>query len=159
MGASCRFTRIDIIANDIWYWLFSLQILCAEATPKLILQLMGLKGVSISHIKSHLQMYRSSSSSNNNNNPPNGPLDHREDHCAYGNNTAAVVPNQINACYALPCHGVDNPSYPYQMWVSKQIMNPVLGFSHMYSCVIEHGSWIAVQTTVDRRSSQYLGGE
>ncbi|KAK1612517.1 hypothetical protein QYE76_036190 [Lolium multiflorum] len=86
-----------------------------EATPKLILQLMGLKGVSISHIKSHLQMYRSSSSSNNNNNPPNGPLDHREDHCAYGNNTAAVVPNQINACYALPCHGVDNPSYPYQI--------------------------------------------
>ncbi|GJM97707.1 hypothetical protein PR202_ga14653 [Eleusine coracana subsp. coracana] len=33
-----------------------------EATPKRILQLMGVKGVSISHIKSHLQMYRSSSS-------------------------------------------------------------------------------------------------
>lgn len=33
-----------------------------EATPKRILQLMGAKGVSISHIKSHLQMYRSSSS-------------------------------------------------------------------------------------------------
>ncbi|KAI4970153.1 hypothetical protein ZWY2020_001067 [Hordeum vulgare] len=31
-----------------------------EATPKRILQLMGAKGVSISHIKSHLQMYRSS---------------------------------------------------------------------------------------------------
>nr|ACG28155.1 myb-like DNA-binding domain, SHAQKYF class family protein [Zea mays] len=34
-----------------------------EATPKQILQLMGVKGVSICHIKSHLQMYRSSSSS------------------------------------------------------------------------------------------------
>nr|CAB3471135.1 unnamed protein product [Digitaria exilis] len=37
-----------------------------EATPKRILQLMGVKGVSISHIKSHLQMYRSSSSSGTN---------------------------------------------------------------------------------------------
>lgn len=34
-----------------------------EATPKRILQLMGAKGVSISHIKSHLQMYRASISS------------------------------------------------------------------------------------------------
>ncbi|CAN6193619.1 unnamed protein product [Urochloa humidicola] len=41
-----------------------------EATPKRILQLMGVKGVSISHIKSHLQMYRSSSSSSTHTHQP-----------------------------------------------------------------------------------------
>lgn len=68
-----------------------------EATPKRILQLMGVKGVSISHIKSHLQMYRSSSSSSSSTHhqsslqkltstaASNSKLVFlsREDHCAY----------------------------------------------------------------------------
>ncbi|CAL5039900.1 unnamed protein product [Urochloa decumbens] len=68
-----------------------------EATPKRILQLMGVKGVSISHIKSHLQMYRSSSSSSTGTHTHQPSLQkststsnskqrvflNREDHCVY----------------------------------------------------------------------------
>ncbi|XVF58459.1 hypothetical protein PTKIN_Ptkin07bG0068600 [Pterospermum kingtungense] len=36
-----------------------------RATPKRILQMMSVKGLKISHIKSHLQMYRSWKDSNN----------------------------------------------------------------------------------------------
>ncbi|XP_062229538.1 myb family transcription factor MPH1-like [Phragmites australis] len=75
-----------------------------EATPKRILQLMGVNGVSISHIKSHLQMYRSSSNSSTlqtslqkltTTTPSNSKrvFVNREDHCAYasqdGNTTAS----------------------------------------------------------------------
>uniref|UniRef100_A0ACD5UI88 Uncharacterized protein n=1 Tax=Avena sativa TaxID=4498 RepID=A0ACD5UI88_AVESA len=89
-----------------------------EATPKRILQLMGVKGVSISHIKSHLQMYRSSSS-NNSDTPANAFVNHREDHCvddaSRDRNNMAAASDMINAfSYTVPRRGAHHVS-PYQI--------------------------------------------
>uniref|UniRef100_A0A453SYL6 HTH myb-type domain-containing protein n=1 Tax=Aegilops tauschii subsp. strangulata TaxID=200361 RepID=A0A453SYL6_AEGTS len=69
---------------------------CAEATPKRILQLMGTKGVSISHIKSHLQMYRSSSSGSGSSNPPHASVNRCQDHCVDGHITATSASDRID---------------------------------------------------------------
>uniref|UniRef100_A0ACD5ZEQ9 Uncharacterized protein n=1 Tax=Avena sativa TaxID=4498 RepID=A0ACD5ZEQ9_AVESA len=86
-----------------------------EATPKRILQLMGVKGVNISHIKSHLQMYRSNPSNININSPPNASVD-RQNNCVDGNNTATAS-DKINASsYVMACssaHQYSSP--PYQI--------------------------------------------
>uniref|UniRef100_A0A0D9WT46 HTH myb-type domain-containing protein n=1 Tax=Leersia perrieri TaxID=77586 RepID=A0A0D9WT46_9ORYZ len=93
-----------------------------EATPKRILQLMGVKGVSISHIKSHLQMYRSGSSNSNpvslqkltshtvSNINKRAFID-REDHYIYASedrNTATSDKN--NTCTILRCSRSSMPS-------------------------------------------------
>ncbi|KAK1612520.1 hypothetical protein QYE76_036193 [Lolium multiflorum] len=87
-----------------------------EATPKRILQLMGEKGVSISHIKSHLQMHRSSSSNNSNNSdtPANTFVDHHQDQCvddASQEWNPAAASNMINAssCKVRRCRGARPP--------------------------------------------------
>uniref|UniRef100_A0A453SYJ8 HTH myb-type domain-containing protein n=1 Tax=Aegilops tauschii subsp. strangulata TaxID=200361 RepID=A0A453SYJ8_AEGTS len=67
-----------------------------EATPKRILQLMGTKGVSISHIKSHLQMYRSSSSGSGSSNPPHASVNRCQDHCVDGHITATSASDRID---------------------------------------------------------------
>jgi len=99
-----------------------------EATPKRILQLMGVKGVSISHIKSHLQMYRSSSNSSSahqsslqkstSSSNSKRVFLNREDHCAYASpdgNTAASDKN----IYAALLRGCSQSS-PYQIIPSLQ---------------------------------------
>ncbi|KAF7098054.1 hypothetical protein CFC21_099823 [Triticum aestivum] len=88
-----------------------------EATPKRILQLMGTKRVSISHIKSHLQMYRSSSSSSGSgNNPPHASVNHRQDHFIDGNITATSASDRIDIpSYAVFRRGHHSMSPPYQI--------------------------------------------
>uniref|UniRef100_A0ACD5ZCC0 Uncharacterized protein n=1 Tax=Avena sativa TaxID=4498 RepID=A0ACD5ZCC0_AVESA len=91
-----------------------------EATPKRILQLMGVKGVSISHIKSHLQMYRSSSS-NNSDTSADAFVNLRQDHCVDDesrdkNNMAAAL-ERINTSSSYTVHrrGAHHLSPPYQI--------------------------------------------
>lgn len=98
-----------------------------EATPKRILQLMGVKGVSISHIKSHLQMYRSSSSSSSSTHHQSSLQKltstaasnskrvflSREDHCVYASqdgNTPASSDKNIYTMLRGSSH-----SSPYQI--------------------------------------------
>ncbi|VAI92183.1 unnamed protein product [Triticum turgidum subsp. durum] len=87
-----------------------------EATPKRILQLMGTKGVSISHIKSHLQMYRSSSSGSGSSNPPHASVNRRQDHCVDGNITATSASDRIDVpSYAVFHRGHHSISPPCQI--------------------------------------------
>ncbi|VAI92182.1 unnamed protein product [Triticum turgidum subsp. durum] len=90
-----------------------------EATPKRILQLMGAKGVSISHIKSHLQMYRSSSSNTTCNGLPNASVASRRDHRVVdgpGHRNGNDMGERTNdaSSYAVPPHG-HRSLPPYQL--------------------------------------------
>ncbi|XP_037456426.1 transcription factor HHO1-like [Triticum dicoccoides] len=100
-----------------------------EATPKRILQLMGAKGVSISQVKSHLQMYRSSSSNTNSNGgPPNASVDRRRGHRAintswngHGNDMAAASGRIDASSCTVPPHG-HRSSPPYQIPSIEEVL-------------------------------------
>jgi SHAQKYF class myb-like DNA-binding protein len=93
-----------------------------EATPKRILQLMGVKGVSISHIKSHLQMYRSGSSNSNHpvslqkltsatvNNISKREFVNSEDRCIYASGDRNTASSDKNTYTILRCGRSSMPS-------------------------------------------------
>ncbi|OEL26827.1 hypothetical protein BAE44_0012154 [Dichanthelium oligosanthes] len=97
-----------------------------EATPKRILQLMGVKGISISHIKSHLQMYRSSSNSSTHQSSLQKSTStsnskrvflNRKDHCMYASPDGNTPASDKNI-YAM-LRGCSRSS-PYQIPPSLQ---------------------------------------
>ncbi|XP_062178736.1 myb family transcription factor MPH1-like [Phragmites australis] len=104
-----------------------------EATPKRILQLMGVKGVSISHIKSHLQMYRSSTNSSTHpaslqkltettTSNSKRVFVNREDHCVYASQDGNVTASDKNiytmfrSCSQSSPYGIPSLGEVYRSW-------------------------------------------
>ncbi|KAK3131058.1 hypothetical protein QOZ80_6BG0501480 [Eleusine coracana subsp. coracana] len=107
-----------------------------EATPKRILQLMGVKGVSISHIKSHLQMYRSSSSNSSSHQASHQKLTstaasnnnnkcmflNREDQCVYTSHDGNAAASSDKNIYTMLLN-CSRYSSPYQISSLKQVFS------------------------------------
>ncbi|MFS7987154.1 putative transcription factor MYB-HB-like family [Helianthus anomalus] len=82
-----------------------------RATPKLVLQLMNIKGLNIAHVKSHLQMYRSKRIDDQ------GQVINEGDHYAISND------HHMNTLCQLPFNPRTfrpNPRYPFHQYITKE---------------------------------------
>ncbi|KAJ8749731.1 hypothetical protein K2173_012282 [Erythroxylum novogranatense] len=92
-----------------------------RATPKLVLQLMNIKGLSIAHVKSHLQMYRSK----------------RID------DQGQVINSSVN--------GIGTDHFPFSLWHQSLIRNidQRLHSKFRNSWSDHHGSWMTKPTSTN----------
>ncbi|KAI3721017.1 hypothetical protein L2E82_32019 [Cichorium intybus] len=95
-----------------------------RATPKLVLQLMNIKGLSISHVKSHLQMYRSKKIEEPN--QEQGLLSEGDDHHMYNL-------SQLPMLQSYNRRSLSNLRYQDGLWSQQTILNynpSISGLNH-----------------------------
>ncbi|KAI3519742.1 hypothetical protein L1887_08957 [Cichorium endivia] len=95
-----------------------------RATPKLVLQLMNIKGLSISHVKSHLQMYRSKKIEEPN--QEQGLISEGDDHHMYNL-------SQLPMLQSYNRRSLSNLRYQDGLWSPQTILNynpSISGLNH-----------------------------